>query len=294
MEVSDRDFAAAQAIVRKHFPELTFPTLVLPKSKRRGITALIALCHLIQNSLAETNDTPGCLELLQARFHEIHENRLELPRPEFREPEQSVLAAAAQTLRQHAIPIDWLNDFSHAIADAKTTRRYATWSALQKHCQLTGGRITVMLATVLGIQNSQAWEGIQSIGIAASLRTILLNLKQEWAAGRLALPLEALVQFAMREEDLFSPQTNDRRTALIQFEVKRADALLDAGTSALPWLASIPARLFAGFVIEQLKEDLNRIESAGADFQKINCARSTLPTIRQFRSAFSIARGRRS
>src|SRR5437868_4376023 len=165
MQATDRDFAVAQSIVRNRFPEFTFPILILPRTKRRAVAALIAFCDLIQRSLEESTEIDASLELLRQRLTDIYADHLELPRTEFREPEQAVLAAAGQTLRKYSVPMNWLEDFAQDIATAKRARRYATWPSLQKHCESTGATIALMLATVLGIQNSQAWEGIRFVGL---------------------------------------------------------------------------------------------------------------------------------
>src|SRR5207249_4746023 len=78
----------------------------LPPDERDGVRAIAAGCRLIVHTIA-ANARPqadGCCsgtgdvaELIQARIDAMYADRLELPRPEFRDESQHILAAIAET-----------------------------------------------------------------------------------------------------------------------------------------------------------------------------------------------------
>jgi phytoene/squalene synthetase len=92
----------------------------------------------------------------------------------------------------------------------------------------------------------------------------LQDVAEDRAKGRVYLPAEDLERFGCTDDDLRGPTPTPRLSGLIEFEVARANSLLDAGA---PLIGRLPARAaiaVAGFVAGG-RAALGAIERAGYD-----------------------------
>ena len=168
------------------------------------------------------SDLDHRVALFQDRLNELYDARLELPLPQFRSEEQHALHAASIAVRRYQIPRQHFLDLAEARRRGLGVKRYATWNALEKHCQGVGGSVALILSGVLGLTNSGAALQAVRMGIAFRLTAILRDLKTDWSRGRLYLPLEDLVRFGYSEKDLARGTVNDAFVGLMKFEVARA------------------------------------------------------------------------
>jgi phytoene synthase len=215
--------------------------LFVAREKREAIDAVVAFAHLLQSAAS------GGEEMLQ-RVHEriaaIYAGKLELPRAEFRDESQHVVAAMSNTIGSIEIPVNYFHEMADGFSSYVGRQRYATWASLEKDLRAIAGRLALALAAILGVQSSDAGEQLTTLAVAIALIEILRHRKTHLAQGRINLPLEDLVKFKCSEADL----AEDHCTELLKFERERAKELLNRGAAGICWLADYRARLFASTI----------------------------------------------
>jgi phytoene synthase len=196
----------------------------------------------------------------------------------------------ATHLASFDVPRQYLTDLLGALTTDANTTRYATWTALERHCAGTGGNVARIAASVLGVTHTDACLFAETIGIATRLTEILCDLRVDLRHNRVYLPLEDLIRFRYTERELLAREANTSFRKLIRFQVERARQLFRGGSAGLCWLATESSRLAAaGFVASQLAT-LDAIERAGFDLLNGDLRLSRARKLRQIPVAWRLAR----
>jgi phytoene synthase len=90
-----------------------------------------------------------------------------------------------------------------------------------------------MCIEIFGYKHKSAKEFAINLGIALQLTNILRDIKKDSLKGRIYLPQEDLQKFSYGEEDIFNQKYDDRFTALMKYEVERAEKFFDIATENL-------------------------------------------------------------
>ena len=206
-------------------------------------------------------DSPASrLEMFRQRLDEVYDDRLELPAPESRSPQQHALYAFAQTVRRFEVPRPHVIDLAEGRAADVTTTRYATWTDLARHCQQTGGAVALILSCVLGVTHSDAREQAIALGSAMRLTSILCDLKADVARGCVYLPQDEMGRFGYSPDELRRGVVDERFVGLIRLQVARARDLYRSGAGGICWLAGDGSRTMAALVTVTHAGLLNAIE----------------------------------
>ncbi len=198
--------------------------------------------------------------MVRERLDAVYDGRLELPRSEFRDTTQHALNAFSKTVDACGIPKTYFVELIGALAEARRVRRYATWNALQQHCRRSGGMLALAFGGALGLMSSGAAEPAVRLGSAIRLSCVLRDLRRDWAAGQLYLPLEDMARLRYSERDLTGNVLNSHFADLIRFEVSRARALYQEGSECICWLAGDGSRLAVSSVVTMYSGVLDEIE----------------------------------
>jgi len=259
----------------------------LPRDKRDGVYAVCAFAQLICEAIAPS--APGCCagdnaaggvaDLVRERVQDLYNDRIELPRDEFQDSTQRVLAAMVDTLATFEIPRwHWDELIDGLVADAGV-RRYATWRSLQRHAARTAGSVAAIVSCVLRVTSSDIGFIIQ-LGVATRLTNILASMNADRSHDHVYLPLEDLSRFRYSERELMGGVVNDNLRELVRFEVSRARELFRDGSAGLCWLAGDGSRMAAAAFVSLQTALLDAIERARFDIFHANLQ---LPLARQLR-----------
>ena len=266
-------FSAARRIFRLGVDPATFvATFFLPRAKRDALHAVGAFVHLTIDALTQATVQQPCdagcgpthadeiLTLARQRIEAVFADKLELPRPEFRDEGQWALHAAARSVQRYEIPIQPMLGLLEGLVAEPSMMRYATWRSLGEHCRRTGGNIAELVSAILGATHSDMAHYASQIGQAAWLARILRGLRKDLVIGRVSLPLEDLVSVRCGEKDLLALRATDESRELIRLEVARARELFHAGAEGLCWLAGDGSRLAAATFVSGELALLDAIE----------------------------------
>jgi phytoene synthase len=275
-------FSAARNICRKHAKSFFFASAFLPIPKRHAAYAIYAFCRLLDDAIDQpdvkpttpstvgaaccsTNSLDQTLSLFRERLDDIYQHRLSLPLPEFRDESQHALYAFAKTVHQYQIPQSYFNDLAEGCRMDITISRYATWTSLEKYCYRVAGVVGLIMSCVFGVSHSDAGKHAVQLGNAMQLTNILRDVKDDWARGRLYLPLEDLARFKVSQADVAIGKVTDGFRELMKFEIARARELYRQGAEGLCWLAGDGSRLTASAMAVIYSGILTKIEHQNYD-----------------------------
>ena len=174
-----------------------------------------------------------------------------------------ILRAFANTVVLRGIGTDLIKAFMNSMKMDTHVFRYETFTDLQEYTYGSAAVVGLMMCRVVGAK-SEALPHAEALGVAMQLTNFLRDVGEDWARGRVYLPLEDLRRFGYAEEELGSGVIDERFVALVRFEMARARelyAVADRGMKHIPRGCRYPVvvarELYAAI--------LDRVEAAGYD-----------------------------
>jgi len=298
-------FAASREICRRHAKSFYFASFFLPKQKRNGAYAVYAFCRMIDDAIdqddasiesttASTCGSCGELEsrlsLFRHRLDEIYSGTLELPNHEFRSQTQHALFAFSRTVDRYEIPKEYFLDLAEGCRMDLTIKRYATWNSLEKYCYHVAGVVGLIMSGIFGLRHTDAREQAIAMGNAMQLTNILRDVKEDFARGRIYLPLEDMARFGYSENDLSRGVVNDNFRRLMRFEAARARSLYRKGAAGLCWLAGDGSRLTASAMAVIYSGILDAIERQHYDVFRHRAHLTTGQKLRRLPASWRLAK----
>jgi phytoene synthase len=175
-----------------------------------------------------------------------------------------VLQAFANTVLLRGIAPDLIEAFMRSMKMDTSVFRYPTYKDLEEYTYGSAAVVGLMLCRVIGAADEAANPHAEALGVAMQLTNFLRDVREDWARGRVYLPLEDLERFGYAEEELGRDVVDERFVELMQFEISRARGLYrvaDEGMRYIPQGHRYPV-VVAGRLYEAI---LGHIEAQGYD-----------------------------
>lgn len=207
-----------------HYENFPVASILMPRRLRRPVAAIYHFARAADD-IADEGDLPG-----EERLRQLDEFRAELARIAANEvPLTQLFLNLAAEIRQHALPIQPFYDLLDAFSQDVTKKRYANFDELLDYCNRSAnpvGRLLLHLydeATPVNIAYSDA--------ICTSLQLINFwqDVAKDYAIGRIYLPLDEMAQYGVTEEQIAHGMTDAAWRQLMEFQVKRARAMMISG-----------------------------------------------------------------
>lgn len=199
----------------------------LSPEKRLAMTALYAFCREVDDVVDETENVDDAKE-------QLDEWRAEVEALYQHAPQHPVGKALLPHLAVFPIQKSHLLAIIDGMAMDLGKVRYQTYEALQGYCWHVAGVVGFLSASIFGITQDKTWEYAEKLGLAFQLTNILRDVGEDAQMGRIYLPADELAQFGVTEDDLLNLRHNPNFEALMQFQVKRAQAVYDEALALLP------------------------------------------------------------
>ncbi len=105
-----------------------------------------------------------------------------------------MLAAFQEVVVRRAIAREHVDELIAGFAmDARPLPiRYQSWSELLLYCYRVAGTVGLMMCQVMGTRDPRAARHAAALGMAMQLTNIARDVAEDWARGRMYIPLEAL------------------------------------------------------------------------------------------------------
>ena len=188
-----------------------------------------------------------------------------------------VLRATIATVRAMNVRPDDLRAFVRSMAMDFDVTRYATYEALAEYVHGSAAVIGSMMLPVLGATSERARQPAMDLGAAFQLTNFLRDIAEDWARGRLYLPLEDLALFDVSPDDIAAGAVTPGLRRLLAYEIGRTRDLYRRAEEGLAYLP--PASRRCVRVAHALYGAiLDRIEAADYD---VFTTRATVPVARK-------------
>ncbi len=148
-----------------------------------------------------------------------------------------ILRAFANTVILRGIGTDLITAFMKSMKMDTHVFRYETYEDLQEYTYGSAAVVGLMMCRVVGTKSEDTAPHAEALGVAMQLTNFLRDVGEDWARGRVYLPLEDLKSFGYVEEELGRGVIDERFVALMRFEMARARelyAVADRGMKYIP------------------------------------------------------------
>ena len=254
-------YELCRQVQKGHSRTYYFSTSLFPEEVRPHVHALYAFMRYAD----EIVDNPGATTL-DEQLTSLRSFEEETLAAIAREDASSnpVLRAFANTVLLHGIEPGLIEAFMGSMKMDTNVFRYPTYEDLKKYTYGSAAVVGLMMCRVIGAADAAANPHAEALGVAMQLSNFLRDVREDWARGRVYLPLEDLERFGYAEEELGRGVLDERFVELMRFEISRARGLYrvaDEGIQYLPQGHRYPV-VVAGRLYEAI---LDRIEAQGYD-----------------------------
>jgi phytoene synthase len=248
---AERAYAEVERLTRRRARNFAYGIMVLPREKRRAISAIYAFARRVDDV------ADGELDATAKRV-QLEDLRAALDAPP---SDDAMFVALADARTRFAIPATALTALVDGGLQDLEQSRYASFGELRGYCAKVAGAVGVCCVAVYGSDDLQRAE---TLGIALQLINIIRDVREDWELGRVYLPQDELSSFGVSEADIAAGNASGAWHALMTFQAERARAYLEDGLGLLRSLDSRSAlcvSTFAGLY----RATLDRIEARGFD-----------------------------
>jgi squalene synthase HpnC len=256
-----RERAAAQsadAAVAAKAADENFPVALrlLPSRRRRYLMAVYVFARTVDDigDRAPVADRFGLLAEVEADLRRLYEGLAE-PRSGAESTSPATTGArlpAVQGLRDAVadceIPMQPFIDLIEANRQDQVTTRYQTFADLLGYCRLSANPVGRIVLYVFGSFSPAKAELSDSICTALQLAEHWQDVAEDFGAGRIYLPAADLAEYGCTEADIGAAHASPQLRRLLEFEVRRASSLLDAGAPLIGTLRGSARLAVAGYL----------------------------------------------
>jgi phytoene synthase len=224
----DMAYVYCAKVTRMNSRTFYMASLLLPEEKRHAVQALYAFCRSTDDLVDETRSS--------AQADDVFANwraRLSNPHPAAHDP---VPLAWADAQARYRIPRGYSDQLISGVTRDRTQKRYQSFAELTEYCYGVASTVGLMSMHIVGFESREAVPHAIKLGVALQLTNILRDIGEDWAMGRLYLPLDELHEFGLGEADLAAGRMDDRWRAFMRLQIDRVEALYDEAAPGIAML----------------------------------------------------------
>lgn len=236
----------------------SYSFLVLPPAERQAIGIVWDFCRAVDDAVDEASDAAtaaAAVVMWRAEVGRVFGADAPLT------PQGLRLKPVVSQCTLSRQPFDDLVD---GVEMDLRRSRYETFDELIEYCRRVASAVGMMCIEIFGCRDPHAREYAFNLGLALQVTNIIRDVAVDFANGRVYLPHEDLVRFAVTEDDIRAGQVTEPMRRLLAHECQRARLLFEAAAHAMPQAEArrlLAAEIMGGIYFEILQ----RIERRGYD-----------------------------
>jgi len=246
---------AGAVMARAESENFTVASRVLPREVRSHLLAIYGFARLVDelgDSLA--GDRLAALDWIEEDLDRAFEGHAEHP----------LLRTLQPTLRACALSREPFARLIEANRVDQRVSRYETWEELRDYCRLSADPVGELVLGALGLATPARVALSDSICTGLQLAEHCQDVAEDFAGGRVYLPVEDMIRFGSTTEELSGEHAGQPLREVLAFEVARARRLLADGAPLCSELRGRPGLAVASFLAGG-RAALDAIERAGCD-----------------------------
>jgi squalene synthase HpnC len=177
-------------------------------------------------------------------------------------PRHPVFVALAETVRKFDIPKEPFDDLLKAFRQDKTVTRYESFEDLLGYCRYSANPVGHLVLYLCGYRDPDRQALSDFTCTALQLANFWQDVSDDYAKGRIYLPLEDLRHHRVLEDDISAGRNTPEFRGMMGFEVERARQWFERG---LPLIQLVDRELAVDIELFSRggQEILNAIERQG-------------------------------
>lgn len=259
-------YSVCRGITRTYAKNFYYAFLVLPKSKRRALSAVYAFMRRCD----DVSDDPGLSfeerrQKLAAWMDALH--RVQQGHP----TDDPILLALTDAQHRFKIPASLLDQLAQGTAmdiveEAYQAQgfqvQYKTFEELRVYCYRVASVVGLVCIRIFGYQDVKAEKLAEQVGLAFQLTNIIRDVKEDVSLGRVYLPDEDLAKFDIQAAQLQRSVDPAKLRQVLAVEADRARELYLSADALLPLIDedSQPALWVLSTIYRRLLEKIARLQ----------------------------------
>ncbi len=215
-------YAYCERLARSHYENFSVATWFLPKRLRQHFYNVYAYCRISDDLGDETGDRQVSLQLLDQWESELNACYTGDPR-------HPVFVALAGTVREFDIPEQTFADLLTAFRRDQRVARYETFEDVLGYCHYSANPVGHLVLYLCGYRDTQRQQLSDYTCTALQLANFWQDVSDDYAKGRIYLPLEDLRKYGVTESDIANQKNTGAFREMMRFEVQRAREWFDRG-----------------------------------------------------------------
>jgi squalene synthase HpnC len=220
-------------LARTHYENFSVATWFLPKKLRQDFLNVYAYCRISDDLGDEVGDAATALSLLD-------EWQMELDACYNGHPRHPVFVALAETVRKFEIPKHEFSDLLIAFRQDQAITRFETFDDLLGYCRYSANPVGHLVLYLCSYHDAARQQLADYTCTALQLANFWQDVSDDYAKGRIYLPLEDLRRYSVSAEDIAQNRNTPAFCEMMKFEVERARQWFERG---LPLLDKVDSEL---------------------------------------------------
>ncbi len=208
-----------------HYENFPVASLLLPARLRFPVRAIYRFARSADD-IADEGDAPP-----QNRLAQLDRYRAQLDSiARGDDPGESMFRDLACVISQHRLPIQLFRDLLDAFAQDVVKGRYANFGELMQYCQRSANPIGRLMLHLYQATDRPFMELSDHICSGLQLINFLQDVEADYRKNRIYIPLDELSSFGISEQQIAHGEHSAGWGALMQYQTRRAQDMLDAGS----------------------------------------------------------------
>ncbi len=207
----------SNSITRKSASNLALAFILLPRSKRDGMTALYAFCREVDD-VADDESVP-----VAERRVKLAAWRADIRRAcEGGTPEFAVNREFQPVIQAYKLPFALFDELILGVEMYLDIKRYETIAQLEHYCYRVASVVGLLSIEIFGYKNPACRNYADALGKALQLTNILRDVRTDAERGRIYLPQDEMSRYGVSEQEILRFEYSDRFRKLCEHLAGRA------------------------------------------------------------------------
>lgn len=204
------------SVMRKSKTNFYYSSFFLDKQRSDALKTIYAFCRVSDDIVDNQSET------IEKRRKDINKWLNELFKSFTGNSDNSLLNNLRLIKNTYNIPDTLFVDLIRGMKMDIDKKRYNNFEELKEYCYCVASTVGLMSVRVFGKVNERVFEYAKNLGIALQLTNIIRDIKKDYEAGRIYIPLDELIRFQYSETDLKNNLHNDNYYNLLEYQYNRA------------------------------------------------------------------------
>jgi squalene synthase HpnC len=218
-----------------HYENFPVASILLPARLRRPVAVIYAFARSADDFADEGNlpeaERLALLEEYRKELRGLEQNRA---------PRTPLFCNLASVISAYGLPYEPFFLLLDAFSQDVTKHRYADFPELMEYCRRSADPVGRLMLHLYDAVTSEHLGWSNSICSALQLINFWQDVAIDYRNNRIYLPHEDLARFGVTEAQIAAGDTGGGWTALMEFQIERARALLKSGA---PLATRLPGRI---------------------------------------------------